>query len=158
MKKAVGNTVLQFVKTNCQRWCPKRVSQLKFQVITQTTACEQLERLNCTQLGVPEKIIQECADHHPVECLCMYKHTSDKQQHAVSNILSSSSELNYQSEMRKLKMGKTHTTIPNMTFNNCQVSINYNQGLSAPTYSSHCSTYMTLRLSIERITVIFSIL
>ena len=90
--------------------------------------------------GVPEKIIQERTGHRSVECLRMYEHTSDKQQHAVSNILSSSSELNYQSEMRKLEMCETHatshslTTIPNMTFNNCQVSINYNQGPSAPTY------------------------
>jgi hypothetical protein len=84
--------------------------------------------------GVPEKIIQERTGHRLVECLRMYEHTSDKQQHAVSNILSSSSELNYQSEMRTLEMCETShsiTTIPNMTFNNCQ---NYNQGPSAPTY------------------------
>ena len=79
--------------------------------------------------GVPEKIIQERTGHRSVECLRMYEHTSDKQQHAVSNILSSSTELNYQSEMRKLEMCETHATshsftaIPNMTFNNCQVSI-----------------------------------
>jgi hypothetical protein len=92
--------------------------------------------------GVPEKIIQERTGHRLVECLRMYEHTSDKQQHAVSTILSSSSELNYQSEMQKLEMCETHatshsltiTTIPNMTFNNCQVSINYNQDPSAPTY------------------------
>ena len=43
--------------------------------------------------GVPEKIIQEHTGHHSVECLHMYECTSDKQQHAVLNILSSSSEL-----------------------------------------------------------------
>ena len=43
--------------------------------------------------GVPEKIIQKHTGHHSVECLHMYECTSDKQQHAVLNILSSSSEL-----------------------------------------------------------------
>ena len=37
---------------------------------------------------IPEKIIQEHTGHRSVECLRMYEHTSDRQQHAVLNILS----------------------------------------------------------------------
>lgn len=65
--------------------------------------------------GVPEKTIQEHTGHRSVECLRMYEHTSDKQQHAVSNILSSSTELNYQSEMKKLEMCETHATSRSFT-------------------------------------------
>ena len=45
--------------------------------------------------GVPEKIIQEHTGHRSVECFCMYEHTSDKQQYAVSNIFSSSTSYSY---------------------------------------------------------------
>ena len=99
-----------------------------------------LRATGATQLytaGVPEKIIQKRTGHRSVECLRSYKRTSEKQQHAVSKILSASTELNFQTEMKKLETHETHSfskTCPTMTFSNCQVNINYNQGPSAPTY------------------------
>ena len=95
-----------------------------------------LRATGATQLytaGLPEKIIQERTGHRSVECLRSYGHTSEKQQHAVSRILSSSTELNFQTEM-KLETHETHSftkVCPTMSFNNCQVNINYNQGPSA---------------------------
>ena len=79
--------------------------------------------------GVPEIIIKERTGHRSVECLRSYERTSEKQQHAVSRILSSSTELNFQTEMKKLETHESHSF-----FSNCQVNINYNQGPSAPTY------------------------
>ena len=99
-----------------------------------------LRDTGATQLytaGVPKKIIQERTGHCSVECLRSYERTNEKQQHAVSRILSSSTELNFQTEMNRLETHKTHSfskTCPTMTFSNCQVNINDNQGPSAPTY------------------------
>ena len=77
--------------------------------------------------GVPEKIRQDRTGHRSVECLRTYEHTSDTQQVAVSNILSSTTEINFLSEMKKLE---THAhshfvsmPAPSMTFNSCQVNI-----------------------------------
>ena len=92
--------------------------------------------------GVPEKIIQERTGHRCIESLRTYEHTSSKQQLAVSKVLSSKTEVNFQSEIDKLEVrGSSHTftsSTPSMTFNNCQVSINYNNGPPAPVaFSSH---------------------
>ena len=38
--------------------------------------------------GVPEKIIQGHTGHRSIECLRMYEHTNEKQQLAVSKVLS----------------------------------------------------------------------
>ena len=95
-----------------------------------------LRATGATQLctaSVPGKIIEERAGYHSVECLRSYERTSDKQQHTVSRILSSSTELNFQTEMKKLEMHESHSfykTCPVMTFSNCQININYNQGPS----------------------------
>ena len=70
-----------------------------------------LRATGATQLytaGVPEKIIQERTGHRSVECLRSYERTSEKQHHAVSKILSSSSELNFQTEMNKLETHESH--------------------------------------------------
>ena len=72
-----------------------------------------LRATGATQLytaGVPEKIIQERTGHHSVECLRSYECASDKQQHAVSRILSSNTQLNFQTEMKKLEMHGTIDT------------------------------------------------
>ena len=84
-----------------------------------------LRATGATQLytaGVPEKIIQERTGHRSVECLRSYERTNEKQQHAVSRILSSGTELNFQTEMKRLETHKTHSfskTCPTMTFSNC---------------------------------------
>ncbi len=102
---------------------------------------------------VPEKIIQERTGHRSLECLRMYERTSDKQQQAVSNILSSHSQSSYHAEMTKLDHKTTPTTStsgpgfgPNMKFDSCQVNININHGPSAPvnfTSSSSLSSVTT---------------
>ena len=53
--------------------------------------------------GVPEKIIQERTGHRSIESLRTYEHTSEKQKLAVSKVLSSKTEVNFQSEMNKLE-------------------------------------------------------
>ena len=81
--------------------------------------------------GVPEKIIQERTGHRSIESLRTYEHTSAKQQLAVSKVLSSKTEVNFHQEIDKLDAHYSHThtnSAPSMTFNNCQVSINYNNG------------------------------
>ena len=91
--------------------------------------------------GVPEKIIQERTGHRSIESLRTYEHTSEKQKLAVSKVLSSKTEVNFQSEMNKLEAHCSQAfsnTTPNMSFNSCQVSINYNNGHPAPvTFTSH---------------------
>ena len=93
--------------------------------------------------GVPEKIIQERTGHQSIECLRMYEHTNEKQQLAVSKVLSFSTEINFQSEIERLEAQCSNTVpslMPNavatlgnpMTFNNCQVNISSNNGPSAP--------------------------
>ena len=90
--------------------------------------------------GVPEKIIQERTGHRSIECLRMYEHTNEKQQLAVSKVLSSTTEVNFQSEIERLEAQCSNTVPSNavatpgnpMTFNNCQVNISYNNGPSAP--------------------------
>ena len=57
--------------------------------------------------GVP-KAGQERTGHRSVECLRMYERTSDKQLLAVSKILSSNTELNFKTEVKKLE---THNTL-----------------------------------------------
>ena len=57
-----------------------------------------LRATGATQLytaGVSEKIIQERTGHHSVESLRSYERTSEKQHHAVSKILSSSTKLTF---------------------------------------------------------------
>ena len=84
---------------------------------------------------VPEKIIQERTGHRSLECLRMYERTSDKQQQAVSNILSSDSRSSYHAQISKLNPNNhqlsTQTTSTssisdqlhnNMSFANCQVT------------------------------------
>ena len=46
----------------------------------------------------PEKIIQERTGHHLLEYLRTYERTSDKQQQAISNILSSNSQSSYHAQ------------------------------------------------------------
>ena len=94
---------------------------------------------------VPENIIQERTGQRSLECLHTYERTSDKQQQAVSNILSSKSQSSYHTQIAKLDhlnhQPSTLTTttpriipcqLPNMSFAKCQVNINVNQGSSAP--------------------------
>ncbi len=88
---------------------------------------------------VPEKIIQEQTGHRSIEGLRLYERTSDKQHQAVSNILSSSSTSTYHSQIAKLDcssqnlaMNTSSSIVPNMSYNNCQVNINFNQGSAPP--------------------------
>ena len=86
--------------------------------------------------GVPEKIIQERTGHHSVECLRSYKCTieTERKKHAVSKILPSSTELNFQTEIKKLETHETYSFLKHAQQRNCQVNINYNQGPSALAY------------------------
>ena len=86
---------------------------------------------------VPEKIIQERTGHRSLEGLRMYERTSEKQHQAVSNILSSATQSTYQTQIQKLDCSSSMAVsnsssisgiTPKMTFNNCQVNINLNQG------------------------------
>ena len=81
--------------------------------------------------GIPEKIIKERTGHRSLECLWMYERTSEKQHNAVSRILSAKSETNFNIEMSKLEDNSTnissHSSVPVMNFNHCEVTINYNQ-------------------------------
>ena len=52
--------------------------------------------------GVPEKIIQERTGHRTLESLRMYERTSEKQQQAVSKVISARVATNFQCEMEKL--------------------------------------------------------
>ena len=101
---------------------------------------------------VPEKIIQERTDHRSLECLRMYERTSDKQQQAVSNILSSTSQVSYHSQIAKpdpinhqisspsTSASGTLGQLPHMNFAKCQVNINVNHGPSAPvTFTTNSS-------------------
>jgi hypothetical protein len=100
---------------------------------------------------VPEKIIQERTGHRSLECLRMYERTSEKQQQAVSNILSSSSQSTYETQVAKLNSCSQNITfnsssvtpglLPKMDFSNCQVNINVNQGPSAPVYFNNTSSH-----------------
>ena len=83
--------------------------------------------------GVPEKIIQERTGHRSIECLRMYERTTQKQQQAVSNILSEREETSFATQMNSVEKGSKSSSIPTMTFNNCSVNIHYNvnQGSSA---------------------------
>ena len=97
--------------------------------------------------GVPEKIIQERTGHRTLESLRMYERTSEKQQQAVSKVISARVATNFQCEMEKLNLpahqvptsmmtptrnvctfGPTNTGqfTPNMSFNGCSVNININ--------------------------------
>ena len=85
------------------------------------------ELLHFIQLGVPEKIIQERTGHRSKECLRMYEHTNEKQQLAVSKVLSSTTEVNFQSEIERLEAYCSNRVPSNavatpgnpMTFSNC---------------------------------------
>ena len=87
---------------------------------------------------VPEKIIQERTGHRSLEGLRVYERTSEKQHQAVSNILSSSSQSTYLSQIKQLDCSSSTSTsnvsgvMPKMNFNGCQVNINFNQGPTAP--------------------------
>ena len=88
---------------------------------------------------VPEKIIQERTGHRSIEGLRLYERTSEKQHQAVSNILSSTSSSTYQAQIAKidcssqnLALNNSGSIVPNMTYNNCQVNINFNQGPALP--------------------------
>ena len=87
---------------------------------------------------VPEKIIQERTGHRSFECLRMYERTSEKQHQAVSNILSSSSQSTYHTQITKVDSQNIATSsnttglLPKMNFANCQVNVNINQGSAAP--------------------------
>ena len=87
---------------------------------------------------VPEKIIQERTGHRSLECLRMYERTSEKQHQAVSNILSSSSQSTYHTQITKIDSQNIATSsnmtglLPKMNFANCQVNVNINQGSAAP--------------------------
>lgn len=84
----------------------------------------------------------------------MYERTSDKQHQAVSNILSSTSHSTYQAQIAKLDSLSQNVAIyatrsnssvsgivPNITLNNCQVNVNFNQGPAPPVnFSSSLSS------------------
>ena len=80
---------------------------------------------------VPEKIIQERTGHRSLEGLRVYERTSEKQHQAVSNILSSSSQSTYLSQIKQLDCSSSTSTsnvsgvMPKMNFNGCQVNINF---------------------------------
>ena len=79
--------------------------------------------------GVPEKIIKERTGHRSLEALRMYEQTSEKQHLAVSRILSGSSDTSFNLEMMKTTTNNSYSKAqPVMNFNNCQVTITYNQG------------------------------
>ena len=93
--------------------------------------------------------MRERTGHRSLECLRMYERTSDKQQQAVSNILSSHSQSSYHAQVTKLDHGEqkypcmsTCGLAPNMTFANCQVNVNVNHGQFAPVSftSNNCSS------------------
>ena len=95
------------------------------------------------KVEVPEKIIQEKTGHRSLECLRMYERTSEKQQQSVSNILSSSSQSTYNTQVAKLNSCSQNITfnsssitpgllLPKMDFSICQVNINVNKVPSAP--------------------------
>ena len=98
---------------------------------------------------VPEKIIQERTGHRSLECLRMYERTSERQQQAVSNILSSSSQSTYQAQLAQINSHSqsinfncssvTPNLLPKMNFSSCHVNINVNQGPSAPVYFNNTS-------------------
>ena len=88
---------------------------------------------------VPEKIIQERTGHRSIEGLRLYERTSDKKHQADSNSLSSTSSSTYQAQIAKLDcssqnlaLNTSSSIVPNMTYNNCQVNINFNQGSAPP--------------------------
>ena len=92
--------------------------------------------------GVPEKIIQERTGHRSIECLRMYEHTNEKQQLAVSKVLSSTTEVSFQTEIEKLEEQRSNTrvTVPvttpsPMTFNNCQATTMVHQLQSTSLHS-----------------------
>ena len=92
--------------------------------------------------GVPKKMIKDISGHLSDEALRMYERPSDTQQQAIARVLASSVETSFQAQMNQLSTtnissNNTNTSCPVMNFNNCQVTITYNQGNVSGTVSSH---------------------
>ena len=144
MSAQYGTIASQLDETNFLRWFLKYVNWGIFQDTKQTTVYGLQEQQSCTrQKFRKKKIIQERTGHRSLECLRMYERTSDKQQRAVSNILSSHSQSSYHAEMARLDHNHPQNAapsstssvsgiVPNMKFDNCQVNINVNHAPSAP--------------------------
>ncbi len=132
---------LEKVKIDAPTWytgVPVGRNKLYKMVIDMCNRAGILERTNhslratgATELynaGVPEKIIKERTGHRSLECLRMYERTSDKQQDAVSRILSAKTETSFNMEMTKLADNttkiSTNSSVPVMNFHNCQVHLN----------------------------------
>lgn len=103
--------------------------------------------------GVPEKIIQERTGHRSLECLRMYEKTSERQQKAVSKILSSTEETSFVTQLENKEKesmpadgrhAQNSACVPTMNFNNCSVSINYNVNQGASTVQLTSSTQKTV--------------
>lgn len=93
--------------------------------------------------GVPEKIIKERTGHKSLEALRHYENTSDKQNVAVSNVLSSVTETSFDTEMKKIEDNTTQhmqnvtcfsSSSPpaGMKFQECSVNITVNNGTPGP--------------------------
>ena len=132
MNGLCGTTASHLDATNSHRWSLKCANLGTSQATKQIIVCGRQGLRSYMKHKFQKKIIQERTGHRSLECLRMYEHTSDKQQQAVSNILSSHSQSSY-AEMTKLEHKNTPTTStfgprfgPNMKFDSCQVNININ--------------------------------
>ena len=149
MSAQYGTIASQLDETNFLRWFLKYVDL----GILRHKTNHSLWATGATELyeaEVTEKIIQERTGHRSLECLRMYEHTSDKQQRALSNILSHS-QSSYHAERARLDHNHPQNAAPsfissvsgigaNMKFDNCQVNFNVNHGPSAPVnFTSNCS-------------------
>ena len=61
------------------------------------------------EAGVDEKVIQSRSGHRRIESLRTYERVTPAQEQAVSNILSSSSRMNYQSEVERMQQAASTT-------------------------------------------------
>lgn len=111
-----GTVVLHLVVTSSAKWSLRCVNLLILLAIIPTTVSELLEWLRSTQQVFQERsyksglatVLLSAYKHY-------FEHSSNREQIAVSNILSSTTEINFQPEMKKLKVNEIHTSSHSMS-------------------------------------------
>ena len=76
--------------------------------------------------GVPEKLVQECTGHRTVKALRMYERPSTSQHAAVSNILLSPEEVDYNKKKPTTSVSANASALTLIfgTTSNCVINVN----------------------------------
>ena len=132
------------------------------EIYGQKTNCS-LRARGATELyeaEVPEKIIQERTGHRSLDSLRIYERTSEKQQQAVTNILSSTSETNYHTQLARLDSNSHNVTVCPSTSNVSLVAFlpnfNFISTMTMSRFSRTVTIFSLLSLPVGR-TVCYSV-